>query len=151
MRTYVGRNLGAFLELMIFSASRSIWVCSSKISPRFAQRLVDNARKGIDIKVITESYRNEESVDLIKKALRSERSDRSSGTIKEDFTRPQLDYLILKSGKESIQVSIYIIDGKQAMIGSANLTESDLYGGIEYMLIIEDLRDVEKVMEDFIA
>ncbi|MEM3446860.1 MAG: phospholipase D-like domain-containing protein [Candidatus Korarchaeum sp.] len=48
-------------------------------------------------------------------------------------------------------MGIYIVDGKQAVIGSANLVESDLYGGIEYVIIIDDPRDVEKVIEDFIA
>ncbi|MEM0036363.1 MAG: phospholipase D-like domain-containing protein [Candidatus Korarchaeum sp.] len=148
MRTYVGRNLGAFLELMIFSASKSIWLCSPRISPNFAQRLLEHARKGIDVKVITETHKNEESLNIIKRALRS---DRNSEVIGEGSSSPQLDYLILKSNKENLQMGIYIVDGKQAVIGSANLVESDLYGGIEYVIIIDDPRDVEKVIEDFIA
>lgn len=148
MRTYVGRNLGAFLELMVFSASKSIWVCSSRISPSFAQRLLDHSKKGIDVKVITESYKNEESVNIIKRALRP---DKDSEAIGEGPLTPQLDYLILKSNKEDLKIGIYIIDGKQAVIGSANLIESDLYGGIEYVIIIDDPRDVEKIMEDFVA
>jgi len=148
MRSYVGRNLGAFLELMIFSASRSIWMCSPRISPNFAQKLVELAKEGVDVKVITESSRNEESANILRKALKTNRESEGG---KEGAVRPQLDYLILKQGAGELQLRLYIIDGRQAVIGSADLTESDLYGGIEYVIIMDDARDVEKIMEDFIA
>lgn len=136
MRTYIGRNLGTFLELMLFSASKSMWLCSPRISPKFARKLVEHASKGIDVKVITGSYRNEESVDILRGALRS---------------NVNLDYLILKPEAEQLQIRIYLVDGRYAVVGSANLTESDLYGDIEYVIIVDDLRDVERIMEDFIT
>lgn len=150
MRTYVGRNLGTFIELMIFSANKLIWVCSPKISPKFASRLVDQARKGVDVKVITSNYENQDSVEVIKRAFKPNKIDEV--ITKADLLRPKLDYVILK-GNAALRpkLRMYLIDGKFAIIGSLDLTESDLYENIGYVIILDDSRDVEKIMEDFIA
>lgn len=150
MRTYVGRNLGAFIELMIFSANKMLWICSPRISPKFARRLVEQARKGVDVKVITSNYGNEESVEIIKKSLKSDKIDEVIA--KSDLLKPKLDYLILK-GNNALrpQFRMYLVDGRHAIIGSFDLTESDLYENIGYVIILDDWRDVEKIMEDFLA
>jgi phosphatidylserine/phosphatidylglycerophosphate/cardiolipin synthase-like enzyme len=149
MRAYIGRSLGTFLELMIFSANKLLWVSSPSLSPKYAQKLVDLSKKGVDIKVITSAYKNEEAVNIIKNSLKPERNAR--GEIRGDWVSPPLDYLILKKNSSIQKVKMYIVDGKQAIIGSLSLTEEELYNSIEYIVILDDPRDVEKMMDDFIS
>ena len=93
--------------------------------------------------------RDRESVNIIKNSLKPERNAR--GEIKRDWVSPPLDYLILKKNSSIQKIKMYIVDGKQAIIGSLGLAEQELYNSIEHIVILDDPRDVEKLMDDFIA
>lgn len=149
MRTHVGRGAGAFIEPRLFTAEKLAWICSPWISSAFAQRLVDLAKKGVEVRIITSDLEdNREALKILRDAVKPQKD--FLGRIKKDWIRPSLDYLILKSeeGQPLVHAKIYVIDESYAVVGSANCTESGFYRNIEYVIVFEG-EEVERIMEDY--
>jgi len=53
VRTYDGQNAGSLLLPLIHSARRQLFVCSRFIGPEYARLLVQKARSGVDVYVLT--------------------------------------------------------------------------------------------------
>lgn len=147
MRTHVGRGAGAFIEPKLFTAEKLAWVCSPWISQAFVPRLVDLAKKGVEVRVITsELEENKEALKVMRDSIKPPKD--FLGRIKKDWVRPSLDYLILKKDQPLIHAKMYIVDESYAVVGSANFTEHGFYHNIEYVIIFEG-EEVERIMEDY--
>jgi len=146
LKTYVGRGAGAFIENQFFAAPKTAFllVCSPWISPKYAQRLIDFARKGINIKIITgDSELNQETLRLLQNATKPPRD--WLGRIPKDWTPPSLDIIVIN--EHSIHAKIYVKEG-YAVVGSANLTESGLWKNAEHIVIFEG-EEAEQIIADF--
>jgi len=150
MRTHVGRGAGAFIEPRLFTAEKFAWVCSPWISPSFAQRMVDLAKKGVEVRIITsEVEENKEMLKILKESVKPPKD--FLGRVKKDWVRPSIDYLILRSEVDQplVHAKIYVVDGEYAVTGSANCTESGFYHNIEHIIIFDSPEEVERIEEDF--
>ncbi|NPA96392.1 MAG: hypothetical protein GXO32_02170 [Crenarchaeota archaeon] len=63
-RVYSGRDCGRFIEPLIRNARRRLWIVSPYISREYAEILVEKARQGVDVRVVTCDV--EESRDAIR-------------------------------------------------------------------------------------
>jgi len=146
MRTYVGRGAGAFIENQFFAAPKTTFllICSPWISPTYAQRLIDFARKEMNVKIITgDSKINQDTLNLLKNATKPPRD--WLGRIPKDWVPPPLDIIVVE--EYSIHAKIYAKEG-YAVVGSANLTESGLWKNAEHIVIFEG-EEAERIITDF--
>ena len=57
LRSYVGRGVGAYFLDRMFLAKRYVYVASRWISPEYAEKLIELARRGVLVRVITSDAR----------------------------------------------------------------------------------------------
>ena len=146
MRTYVGRGAGAFIENQFFAAPKTTFllICSPWISPKYAQYLIDFARRGMDVRVITgDSRENQETLKLFEQSTKPPRD--WLGRIPKDWSPPPLDIIVVH--EYSIHAKIYAKEG-YAVVGSANLTETGLWKNAEHIVIFEG-EEAEQIINDF--
>jgi len=146
LRTYVGRGAGAFIENQFFAAPKTTFllICSPWISPKYAQHIIDLARRGIQVRIITgDSAQNKAALDLFNEFTKPPRD--WLGRIPKDWTPPPID--ILKVKEHSIHAKIYAMEG-YAVVGSANLTENGLWQWAEHIVIFEG-EEAEQIVNDF--
>ena len=141
MDTYVGKNLGKFIETEILAAKESLLISSPGISLFIGEKIFEKSQNGIKTKIITSENGGADSQDTNKLALQ----------ILENKKNQQfLDYKIVKSQKiESIHPKIYIVDNKCAIVGSANLTKNGFYNFIEFIQLFRDKDQIKTIKEDF--
>jgi len=53
VKTYTGRGAGVFIENQVLTAKEKIYVCSPWISKKYAEKLVQLAKSGVEVKIIT--------------------------------------------------------------------------------------------------
>ena len=148
MRTYVGRGAGAFIENQFFAAPKTkfLLVCSPWISPKYAARIVDMARRGINVKVITSDSPEPNHQAALRVFDDFAKPPRDwLGRIPKDWTPPPIE--ILKVKERFIHAKVYVKEG-YAVVGSANLTESGLWQNAEYIVIFEG-EEAEQIISDF--
>lgn len=148
MRSYVGRGAGAHIENKLLSAQQYVLVCSPWISPFYAQKLVDLAKRGVVVKLITSNSdvrEHQEALKIIKNALKPERD--WLGRVKKDWQPPSIDVKIID--ERFVHAKIYAIDGNYAVVGSANLTEHGMWKNVEHLIIFDDETSVEQIENDF--
>lgn len=130
MKSYIGRGIGIVVDELISSAKERVLICSPWISIFYAKKLSGLAKKGVKIKLITmddESNRN--AISIIKKA-----------SIECRAVKPRFGILHAK---------IYIIDGRYAICGSVNLTDSGMNNNVEFLMLFDEINIVKKIEEDF--
>jgi phosphatidylserine/phosphatidylglycerophosphate/cardiolipin synthase-like enzyme len=146
LKTYVGRGAGAFIENQFFAAPQTsfLLICSPWISPKYAQYLIDFARRGINVKIITgDSNLNTETLRLFREATTPPRD--WLGRTPKDWTPPLLDMIVIH--EHDIHAKIYAKEG-YAVVGSANLTEQGLWKNAEHIVIFEG-EEAEQIINDF--
>jgi len=144
METHVGVGVGKFIEIEFKSAKKYIWISSPTISQDIGKKLFELSNKKIEIRILTSEKITQESEStnqLAQKIIQN--NDKKSNTI-------YLDYKIV-SPKEipMIHAKIYIIDGKCAIIGSANLTENHFWNYAEYIILLREPDFIQTIKEDF--
>jgi phosphatidylserine/phosphatidylglycerophosphate/cardiolipin synthase-like enzyme len=144
MESHIGVGVGKFIETEFESAKNHIWISSPTISQNIGKKLFDLAKKGINIRVLTSDKITNES------DLTNQLAKKLILTNKNNNNLFPLDYKIV-SPKEipMIHAKIYIIDGKCAIIGSANLTENHFWNYAEYILVLREPDFIQTIKEDF--
>ena len=148
MKTYVGRGAGAFIENQFFAAPKTTFllICSPWISPTYAKRIVEAARKGATVKIITSDspeLNHQEALKIFDDFAKPPRD--WLGRIPKDWAPPSIE--ILKVKERFIHAKIYAKD-EYAVVGSANLTESGLWKNAEHIVIFEG-EEAEQIVSDF--
>lgn len=153
MKTYVGQGAGSKIE-MIFSARKTVCVCSPWISPDICERLVKMAESGVQVWVIMgDEMGNAESLETLRDAGIPRKSFFGWFTGK-DKPLPNIRPLIIR-GKgpnrsyQMLHAKLYLKDDDFAAVGSSNLTSAGLKTNIEYLLTFETPSEVTRIREDF--
>ena len=61
MRSHIGIGVGKYIEKEFEKAENSVWLASPTITPNIAKKIINIAKKGIKIRIITSSRITEES------------------------------------------------------------------------------------------
>ncbi len=129
-------EVGKVIEPLLRDSRKSIVVSSPFISPRYARMLVDKSKQGVKVRVLTWIPEpGEEGYDYHVESLR--------------ILRENLNDNLEVRVADQLHAKIYVVDGKIAIIGSANLTESGMYGNVEHIDIKLDPKLVLEISRGF--
>ena len=148
MHTHIGRGVGKFIEEELFKAKNYVKVCSPNISYSLCERLFGLLDNQVKIQVITSDIftgdkNSKQANSLAKKTIQKFQKD-------DNLDESNLQYKVISTYDiPLIHAKIYVIDGKCAIIGSANLTENSFQNFVEYVLISDDVDLVKKIEKDF--
>lgn len=146
METHIGKGVGEHIQKELFSASEHILISTPLISYSLGEKLIEIAKRGIKIKIIT----SETDVNDYKKAvecLRKFSKDITNTPEKHDVS---LQIKVVSSRVVPlIHAKIYIIDNKCAITGSVNLTEDSFFNYPEYAIITREPNKIVQIQEDF--
>ena len=139
METFIGKGIGKYFEDEIFSAKNELKISTPAVALDFCRKIINMAENGVKIKVITSNSGAADS-ELANELAQS--------FIKEG--KKNLDYKIV-SMKECalIHAKIFVIDGKGAIMRSANLTENSFQNFVEYILVTKEIDMVNRIDHDF--
>lgn len=122
--------MGIIIDEYIFSARNYVWICSPWISNFYAKKLSQLSSKGVSIKVITmNDKRNKKAISILGKS--------------------SIELLTVKPKYGTLHAKIYIIDGKYAICGSANLTDSGINNNIESLILFNEVQVIRDLEKDF--
>ena len=148
MHTHIGRWIGKFIEKELFKAENYVKICSPNISYSLSKKLFELLDNQVQIQIITS--------DIITGNNNSEQANSLAREIIEKYQKnnnleksPLQCKVISTKDIPLIHAKIYVIDGKCAIIGSANLTENSFNNFAEYVLISDDDEIVKKIEKDF--
>jgi len=148
MHTHIGRGIGKFIEEELFKAKDYVKICSPNISYSLSKRLFAMLDDQVKIRVITSDIftgdKNAEQANSLAKEIiqKYQNSD--------NLDKSLLQYKVISTKDiPLIHAKIYVIDGKCAIIGSANLTENSFQNFAEYVLISDEMEVVKKIESDF--
>lgn len=137
--TESSREVGEIVEPALEGAKKSLDVSTPFISPRYANMLADKSRRGVKVRVLTWMPELGEEIDEYRYHMESLR-------ILKKNVNENLEVRIA----DKLHAKIYIIDGKIAITGSANLTERGMYGNYEHIDIKMDPGSVLRIRNEFI-
>lgn len=149
MRSYAGRAVGAHFANDIFLAKDYVYIVSRWISPENASKLVDMARSGIEVKILTSDDKeknHQEALKILKEALKP---PKLAFLKKSSWTPLNMELGIIR--EEYLHVKMYIWDDAKAVVGSANFTNRGLWHNIEHIVVFEDPNEVQAIKRDFHA
>jgi phosphatidylserine/phosphatidylglycerophosphate/cardiolipin synthase-like enzyme len=144
MQTHIGQGVGKYMEEELFKAKEYIKICSPNISYSLSKKLFNLLDNSIKIQVITSDIitgdkNSNQAKDLAKEIMQ-----------KNDKNKHNLQYKTISTNDiPLIHAKIFVIDGKCAIIGSANLTENSFENFVEYILITHEVDLVKKIENDF--
>tara|TARA_B100000029_G_C17506969_1_gene934832 strand:+ start:591 stop:1133 length:543 start_codon:yes stop_codon:yes gene_type:complete len=148
MHTHIGRGIGKFIEEELFKAKDYVKVCSPNISYSLSKRLFGLLDNQVKIQVITSDIitgkNNTEQANSLAKEIihKYEKND--------DIEKSPLECKVISTKDIAlIHAKIYVIDGKCAIMGSANLTENSFHNFAEYVLISDEIEIVKKIENDY--
>ena len=147
MQTHIGRGVGKYIEEELFKANEYVKICSPNISYSLCKRLFDLLDNQIKIQVITSDVITGDKNSNQANSLAKETIQKIQTT---DQTKSNLQYKVISTNDiPLIHAKLYVIDGKCAIIGSANLTENSFQNFVEYVLITHEVDLVKKIESDF--
>ena len=147
MRTHIGRGVGKYIEEELFKANEYVKICSPNISYSLCKRLFDLLDNQVKIQVITSDVITGDKNSNQANSLAKETIQKIQTT---DQTKSNLQYKVISTNDiPLIHAKLYVIDGKCAIIGSANLTENSFQNFVEYVLITHEIDLIKKIESDF--
>lgn len=140
--THMGKGVGKYIKDELSNTSNFVKICTPNISHSFCKELFQKLDKGIKIKIITSDILTGEKNSVQAKSL-------AKKIVQENKTS-NLEYKTISTYDiPLIHAKIFIIDGKCAIIGSANFTENSFENFAEYILITRDMELVKKIEQDY--
>lgn len=138
MNTHLEIGVGKYIEKKFLTAKNEILISTPSISISLSKKLIEYLEKGIKIKIILSESTNESTRKAITTLLDYSKNNNKLEIKVIDFYQVAL-----------IHAKIYIIDKKFAIIGSANLTESSFNDLPEYIIIHDNEKIVNQIMNNF--
>jgi len=149
MERHIGRGVGEFIERELFSAKNYVLISSPDISPDLGNKLFEMVKGGVKARVLTSNTRGANS-DKTNRAARELVKANMNVIDSNTWNPPPLEYKIVSTEEVAmIHAKIYVIDGKCAIIGSANLTENSFWNFAEYIHITRDIDEIKEIESDF--
>ena len=147
MQTHIGRGVGKYIEEELFKANEYVKICSPNISYSLCKRLFELLDNQVKIQVITSDVITGDKNSNQANSLAKETIQKIQTT---DQTKSNLQYKVISTDDiPLIHAKIYVIDGKCAIMGSANLTENSFQNFVEYILISTEVDEVKQIESDF--
>jgi len=147
LRSYAGRGVGAHFANDLLLAERYVYVVSRWISPEYARRLVDMARRGVEIRVLTSDDKEKHHQESLKILVDSLKPPRSILFRRGDWQPPNMELGVIR--ERYLHVKMYLWDDKAAVVGSANFTQNGLWSNIEHIVIFDQPEEIEMIKRDF--
>tara|TARA_Y100000780_G_C13500589_1_gene345932 strand:+ start:32 stop:571 length:540 start_codon:yes stop_codon:yes gene_type:complete len=149
MQTHIGRGVGKYIEKELFHAKDYVKICSPNISFSLCEKLFTLLDHGVKIQVITSDIttgdKNSKQANQLAKEKIKQLKKISSGS-----TKLPLQYKVVSTDDiPLIHAKIFVIDGKCAIMGSANLTENSFQNFVEYILVTKEIDMVNRIEHDF--
>ncbi len=147
MHTHLGQGVGKFIGEELFKAKNYVKVCSPNISYSLCKKLFGLLDNQVKIQVITSDIitgdkNSEQANELARKVIKKFQNNKNEESL--------LQYKIISSKDiPMIHAKIFLIDGKCAIIGSANLTENSFENFAEYVLITNNTDQIEIIEKDY--
>ena len=145
MQTHIGRGVGKYIDEELFKAQNYVKICSPNISYSLCKKLFNLLDNNVKIQVITSDVitgdKNSEQANILaKETLQKIKTDNNS----------KLEYRVISTHDiPLIHAKIYAIDGKCAIMGSANLTENSFNNFVEYILVTHETNSIKQIESDF--
>jgi phosphatidylserine/phosphatidylglycerophosphate/cardiolipin synthase-like enzyme len=149
METHIGRGVGTLVEKEVFQAKDYIKICSGNISYSLCEKLFTLLDRGVKIKVLTSDVitgdQNSKQANQLAKEKIKHLKKGSKDSIESTF-----QYKVISTDDVPlIHAKIFVIDGKCAIMGSANFTENSFHNYAEYILITKEIDMVNTIERDF--
>ena len=149
METHIGRGVGTYIEKEIFQAKDYIKICSPNISYSMCEKLFALLDRGVKIQVITSDVITGDQNSKQANQLAKEKIQQIKKNGK-NSTELSFDYRVISTYDiPLIHAKIFVIDGKCAIMGSANFTENCFHNFAEYILITKEIDMVNRIERDF--
>lgn len=145
MDSHIGVGVGKYIDEEFNNAKDSLWVVSPTITPSMINKIIKLVERGIKLRIITSprvTPETEESNVLLRKLSLQQNNSNLGNT-------PIEHKVVSMKDVPMVHVKMYIIDGKIAIIGSPNLGENHFYEYAEYILILNESKHVDRVINDF--
>lgn len=137
MRDYVGTGMGKYLAYKLFNASKYAYICSPYIDQKYAGAIVQMAKRGIPIKLIT-TDRQAGGLYL---------SDYFGGYYRKSKDN---DFEVLMvEGEGFVHSKMYVVDDDFAVDGSANLTYAGLWNQVNNIHVYDTPEEVSRIKNTF--
>lgn len=147
---HIGKGVGKYIEKELFSARDYVLIASPDISPSLGEKLFEMTNHGIRVRVITSNTSGADSDKTNQYARDFVKPPKSYETDPTEWRPPPLEYKIVNTKEVSlIHAKIYVIDGKCAIFGSANLTVNSFWNFAEYIHITRDPAEIKEIEGDF--
>lgn len=144
MHSHIGVGVGKYIEEEFEKTKNSLWLASPIITPNIAKKLINVAKNGIKIRIITSSRITEESEQaniIISKFCKEKIKDKSE---------PGINIKTINHNEvPMIHAKIFIFDQKTVIMGSVNLTEKHFWEYAEYIWVIDESEYVEQTIKDY--
>ena len=149
MQTHIGRGVGKYIEKELFHAKDYVKICSPNISFSLCEKLFTLLDHGVKIQVITSDVitgdQNSKQANLLAKE-----KIKDLKKVGNDSSESSFDYRVISTYDiPLIHAKIFVIDGKCAIMGSANFTENSFHNFVEYILITKEIDVVNMIERDF--
>ncbi len=132
-------GVGKHVEPLLRGATRRIWICSPWIDLEYAKLLVEKARQGVDVRIVTsDDVNNKGTIEMLN--MSKEASVRENVALN----------LALKTLSAPLpHAKIYVIDDV-ALVGSANLTEAGMWRNLELAIVLREPDLVKEIEQQFL-
>ena len=147
MRSYAGRGVGAHFINDLLLAQEYVYVVSRWISPDYARKLVEKARNGVEVKILTSDDKEKHHQESLKILLSALKPPRLAFIKRSAWTPPNMELGVIK--EEYLHVKMYVWDDKGAVVGSANFTQRGMWHNIEHVIVFDKPEEIEAIKKDF--
>ncbi len=137
MQIFVGKGVGKFIEKQLFSAENYVMICTPSISYDFGVKILKMVKDGIKVKIIISNSGAGETNqvhNMIKNFLKINNS---------------LEYKIIDTKDVFVHAKAFIVDGKYAVIGSANFTKASFWLNVESIVTFSEIDDINNIINQF--
>jgi len=149
MQTHIGQGVGKYIEKELFNATDYVKICSPNVSYSLCEKLFTLLDRGVKIQVITSDIITGDANSKQANQLAKEKIKHLKKT-SDDSTKLPLQYKVVSTYDiPLVHAKIFVIDGKCAIMGSANFSENSFQNFVEYILVTKEIDMVNIIERDF--
>ena len=149
METHIGQGVGKYIERELFNATDYVKISTPNVSYSLCEKLFGLLDRGVKIQLITSDVITGDANSKQANELAKEKIKHLKKT-NDDSSDLPLQYKVISTYDiPLIHAKIFVIDGKCAIIGSANFSENSFQNFVEYILVTKETEMVKKIESDF--
>ena len=149
METHIGQGVGKYIERELFNATDYVKISTPNVSYSLCEKLFGLLDRGVKIQLITSDVITGDINSKQANELAKEKIKQLNKT-NDDSSDLPLQYKVISTDDiPLIHAKIFVIDGKCAIMGSANFSENSFKNFVEYILITKEANMVKNIENDF--